>query len=137
MLSTRKNRMTAMRGFSLVEVIAATVLLAVGIAAGMGALSKMVGADTRVGELETMSRLAQTKFDELIATEQATSSTEGTFEDIGENKYKWSLEITPSGITNLDTVRLTVKPSQDSTTAPNAQVCSLIYRVPTSTAGAG
>jgi len=125
------------RAFSLVEVVAASVLLGVGIVAGMGALGQMVGADTRVGELENMSRLAQTKYDELISTEQAATSTEGDFQDIGENRYKWDLEVSPSGITNLDTVRLIVKPTQDSTTAPNAEICSLIYRVPTTTAGAG
>jgi len=97
------------RAFTLIEVLAAVVLLGVGIVAVLSALSSLTGAEARMRETERMLRLAQTKYDELVATsEQLNSPQSGNFEEQGEPNFTWSSEVEPTGVENLDAITVTV-----------------------------
>jgi hypothetical protein len=121
----------------LVEVIASTLVLSVGIVAGLGALSSMSRLEVRMREAETMNRLAAQKLDEILAIGNVTTAaTDGNFEDYGQPNYEWTLEVVPSGTENLDAIRVTVKPTTNADTAPEAQMSSLVFTSPNTTAGA-
>ena len=69
------------RGFTLLEALAAVVLLGIGIVAAMGANAQIIHNEDRARSIERMQRLAQEKLAELVATGQATVSTSGDFSD--------------------------------------------------------
>lgn len=124
---SRKRR----KGFTLVEVIAATGLLAIGIAMGSGALSSMTRTELRQRELEKMNLLAVEKLNEVLAIGNVVGQeTEGSFEEYGEPNYQWTLETADSGTDNLETVRVVVKTSDNKTTDPSTSVSGLVFTSP-------
>jgi prepilin-type N-terminal cleavage/methylation domain-containing protein len=136
-LSSARTSSKRRRGFTLIEVVVATALLAIGIAMGSGALSAMTRTELRVRETEKMNLLAVQKLQELTAYGNINNAqTEGDFEDFGEPNYKWSLEVAPSGTQNVDTVRLTVEAASGDTTSPSAEVSTLVFTSPNAQSGA-
>lgn len=121
------------RGFTLLEAMAAVVLLGIGIVGSLASFSTMIRTEDRVRETERMQRLAQDKLSELIATGQASTSTDGDFTDRNIEGYTWSLESNASGITDLDSVTLTV--SKEGATQ-KAVLDTLVYVPPVGTTGA-
>src|SRR5665213_947522 len=61
-------------GFSLIEALASITILGIGIAAVMNGLGAVAKTESRVKRIEAMTRLAQHKFDELVATSTSLSS---------------------------------------------------------------
>ncbi|MCG9895563.1 MAG: prepilin-type N-terminal cleavage/methylation domain-containing protein [Fimbriimonadaceae bacterium] len=96
------------KGFSLVEVLAAAVLVGVGVAALFGALSSLSQAQGRMQEREVMVRLADSKLAELAATRTYLVEPEGGFENPEEQDYRWTAETEPTGTENLDLLRVRV-----------------------------
>ena len=89
--------------------MAAVVLLGIGIVASMGANAQVIRTEDNARRTERMQRLAQDKLAELVATGQASASTQGDFADQNQPAVTWSLEVNSSGITNLNSVTLTIQ----------------------------
>jgi prepilin-type N-terminal cleavage/methylation domain-containing protein len=104
----RLNNVSAKRGFTLVEVLVAAVLLAVGITALVGAISGLMRAERAVAEKDFIDRIAHEKLQELIATQAWQSEAGGTFDDERLRDYTWSLQETNVGVENLTGLTLTV-----------------------------
>lgn len=125
-------------GFTLIEVMVATVLLGLGIAMGFSALSSMTTTELKIREKEKMNLLAVQKLDEIVAYgDIVNQQTDGDFADFGEPNYKWTMDTQPSGTENVVTVRVTVTTSQDKSTDPTSSASSLLFNSPNiETAGA-
>lgn len=127
------------RGFTLIEATAATVILAVGIAAVVRALGDGARAETRMKRVEEMTRLAQHKYEELVATSlqmTAGATQSGDFSDENIPDYQWTCDIEDTTVTNLESVVVTVTMTNDnSTSAPVGKICTLLYIAPQNSTG--
>ena len=127
---------TGNRAFTLVEALAAVVILAVGVSSVLHGFTVLGRTELRMRTAEKLQRLAEDKYDELMATGQTSQSgLNGDFSDIGENGYSWSLDVEPSGVDNLNSVVVTVTPSRGST--QDKAIAYGLQFVPPATAGAG
>lgn len=119
------------RGFTLIEVLASVVMLAVGIVGSMQAIGAMSAGDGRARELERMQRLAVDKYRELLVTDDsARTSSNGDFTDRNDQVHLWAVTYDDSGIDNLDLMTVTVT-NKNSPNGRSAKVESLVY-VPSS-----
>lgn len=134
MISARTNR----RGFTLIEVLVAAGLLAVGIFATLGALGSLAKSERNRQTTEYMLRLAERRYEEqLVVNQNPTSPTNGDFQDWNEPNYVWSTQVGTTGNANLYSITLTVTPSGRS--SPAAKVTGLQFipqTTTTSTTGA-
>ena len=126
----------ANRGFSLIEAMVASVLVAVGVTSAIRGYAALTKAQAELQERDRMQRLAISKYDELIATGINNAATSGDFQDYNESRYKWDLDIETTATTGLDSVQLTVS-AVDVTDKNQSQVTGLVYVPQTSTTGAG
>jgi prepilin-type N-terminal cleavage/methylation domain-containing protein len=137
MYSVNSSKAIRRSGFSLIEALASVTILGLGIAAVLSGLGAMSKVESRMKRVEEMTRLAQHKFDELVATSTtmtAGSSQSGDFTDQNNSDYVWSCDIQDTGITNLEAVTVTVTMAKDtSPTAPVGKVSTLLYVPATST----
>lgn len=120
------------RGFTLIEAMAAVVLLGIGIVGSLTAFSSVIRTEGGIQDTERMQRMAQAKLAELVATGDAATSTDGDFSDEGEPDLTWKLEVNTSGITDLNAVTLTVSRG-DSASSTKARVDTLVYAPPAAT----
>lgn len=105
------------RGFTLLEVLAAVVIVSIGIAAVMGGFSALSQTQRRIIERETIERLAQSKLKELAATREYESVTEGDFSAEGLPDYTWTAATQESGVENLQHLNVTVELDNSDLTA--------------------
>ena len=88
------------RGFTLVELLVATVIIATGLAAGAAAFSAATRAQGAALRMTTAARLAEAKLAELQADGTTSGSAEGTFDeiatdttpsnsDLSDYSYRW------------------------------------------------
>src|SRR4051794_33197688 len=96
-------------GFTLIEVLAALMLVAIVLPVAMRGVSVATGAASNARHRNEASALAQSKMDELLANMQATQTQMNTnmSGDFGEDwpGYEWSAELVtwaPNGM-NLST----------------------------------
>jgi len=144
MSNDSSKRSRTRRGFSLIEALASVTILGLGIAATVGGLGAVARTESRTKQIESMTRLAQHKFDELVATSTSLGSAStqtGDFTDQNNNDYVWSAQVEDSGVTNLEALTVTVTPANNSDSkGPTGVVTGLIYIAPattTTTTGAG
>ncbi|RYG26091.1 prepilin-type N-terminal cleavage/methylation domain-containing protein [bacterium] len=123
------------RGFTLLEAMAAVVLLGIGIATSVGSFGTLARSESNTRQTEKMYRLAQAKLAELVATGQATASSDGDFTEQNEPDYTWRLEVNTSGITDLDAVTLSV--GQRDSSRGEVRLDTLVYVPPETTTGTG
>ena len=93
-------------GFSLIEAMVASVLVAVGVTSalhGYGALSR---AQSQLQERDRMQRFAVSKYNEIIASGINNSATSGDFQDYNESRYKWDLDIETTNTTGLNSIEI-------------------------------
>lgn len=103
------------RGFTLIEALAAVVILTAGVAGALNGFGELARAQARLHQRQIAEDLAYQKLDELIATgEVAQSGVDGDFSEEGRPEWRWSMESRASGIDSLNTVRVEVR-------APGAQ----------------
>ena len=96
----RDNR----RGFTLIEVLATLLLLGIVLPVAMRGVSMSLAAASRARNMAEAASLADTKLNELVATQMW--STSGDSGDFGEQfpGYTWSSQATPFdyGMTQID-----------------------------------
>lgn len=105
------------RGFTLIEVLAAVVIVGIGIAAVMGGFGALSQTQRRIIERETIERLAQSKLKEIAATREYDSVAEGDFSGEGLPDYTWSAATQESGVENLQHLSVTVELDDSDLTA--------------------
>lgn len=128
------NRKRLVKGFTVMEALAAAVLVGVGVSAGMAAIGSMSTTEIRMRESEKLSRLAHMKLDEIVSLGNATNTdTDGTFEEYGEPNYEFNVEVTPSGVDSLDTVLVIAKKSGGDSTTQEARAAGLLFTPPETT----
>lgn len=117
------------KGFTLIEVLVAIVLVAVGVTGTLSALSAMAQSKTRVQQSQLMQKLAEDKLAEVIATGDAfNGAASGSFEDQGAADITWSSQDDTTGVENLDAITVTVKKGDREVSAS-----TLFYRAPATT----
>jgi prepilin-type N-terminal cleavage/methylation domain-containing protein len=96
------------RGFTLVEMLVAIVVLAVGIAGTLAALGAISSSSGAAAEYDRAALLAERQLAEIEAQEQAPSGEDSG--DFGEEYpgYQWEQEVLATDVENLVEVRLTV-----------------------------
>ncbi len=125
------------KGFTLVEALAALVLLGVGIAAVVTAQGSLGRTESRMQELQVMARLAESKLSELMATEAANVSDSGDFTEEGDTEHEWETIVDPSGVENVNAIRLIVRKVGGRTNDPEYELNTLQFVPPgDGTAGA-
>lgn len=116
------------RGFTLIEVLVAIILLGTGIAAVSLALGNVARNAARIEESASLNRLAARKLDELVATGEATNgNASGTFEE-GFPNVNWAITSEPSGVENLNTITITV--SKEANDETGKQMSTLVFVPP-------
>lgn len=119
------------RGFTLVEILVAAVLLGVGIAGLLGAFSALSRAELKMVNRDRAQALANTKLEELAATREYESTTSGGFEGNPDGEgFQWEAEFTATGTENLNLLRVTVT---ESGTDLSATAQTLLYTPPAPT----
>ena len=92
------------RGFTLIEVLATLLLLGIVLPVAMRGVSMSLAAASRARNMAEAASLADTKLNELVATQMW--STSGDSGDFGEQfpGYTWSSQATPFdyGMTQID-----------------------------------
>ena len=87
------------RGFTLLEVLVATVIMGIAVAGALSALSSSSRNAARLTDYDRATLLAKSKMDELLANHQIRRKMplEGTFDPAlaGANSAGWSARITP------------------------------------------
>ncbi len=81
----------------------------------MTTLSAIGRAQIRIADRETMQRLAIRKYDELVILGTLTTGqANGDFVDVGNTQFQWRADRSPSGVANLDVLRVDVAPKGES-----------------------
>jgi len=94
------------RGFTLIEVMVATMIVGVSFAGISTLLAQVVRTAATTGQYTQAMLLAASKLDELSVTGLVAGEQNGTFEN--ESGFAWSLKAEPSGEDDVLLVSLTV-----------------------------
>ena len=119
----RMGRSRRRVGFTLIEVVVTTALIAVAVVAGMGAVRALTAADVKARDSDLLQRLASEKINDVKYLADPTSGgTSGNFNDRGYSEVTWTLDDQASSVSNVDQV--TVTAMRDNTTQ---SITTLIY----------
>ncbi len=115
------------KGFTLIEVLVAAALTAIGISALVGALGVMTRTQSRMLEKEVVEQLADRKLNELTATQEYETSTEGTFDDPDLAAFSWESEVQSTGDEAITYLVVTISKENSDVTATASR---LVYSPP-------
>ena len=102
-------------GFTLIEVIVTTMLVAIAVVAALGGIRAMQVADGKARAADLLQRLASEKLQDVTnAEDPATYGSGGDFADRGYPDITWSLDVQASSATNVDEVTLTATQGQNA-----------------------
>lgn len=105
----------------------AIVLVGIAVAALSSGLATFTNSYRKTLERDVLNNLAQEKLDELVATGEWTTASEGTFEAERYQDFEWSLQTQTTSIEALEHLLLTVTKTgpggEDSASAE-----ALVYR---------
>lgn len=125
-------------GFTLVEALVAVVILSVGIVAVMASLGAMAKTEAKLRTKEVMQRLAERKYEELVATSTNLATPQsGDFQDWNEKRFTWSTAVDTTGVDNLNAITLTVSPASGGSDSDKIKVVGLVYIPPSTTTTPG
>ena len=112
-----KRRRNFRRGFTLVEVLVALVLVAIALTGVMGGIRALGAADAKARGADLLQRLAAQKLSEMGAvTDPRTTEDSGDFTDQGYPDIEWTMTIEPSGAENVDRIAVTATRGNDEQT---------------------
>jgi prepilin-type N-terminal cleavage/methylation domain-containing protein len=125
-MSTSNNKRAG--GFTLVEVMVASLLIAIAVTGVMGGIGAITRADSRAKDASLLQRLAGEKINDLLLLADPTEvGSQGDFGDRGYPDVTWSANITSTSITNLDQVTITASRGNES-----QSLTTQVYVPPTS-----
>lgn len=123
-------------GFTLIEMMVATVLVGIGVASVFGGIRSLTKTDLKAREAALLQRLAVQKFNQLgNVANPDTEDNKGDFTDQGYADVSWTLTVEASGTENVEQVTVTatrgdeeqsltglvfVRPTTTTTTATGA-----------------
>lgn len=121
-------------GFTLVEVIVTSMLVAVAVTGIYGGISALTAAQYHAQTADLLQRLAAEKLNDVsILSDPSADGANGDFTDRGYPNITWSLDEEASGTTNLDQVTVTVTEGKIS-----QALTTMMYIAPaTGTSGSG
>jgi type II secretion system protein I len=94
-------------GFTLVEVLVAAAVLAIGISAGVRTLGVMARASAAAADRQTAVRLAEQRLATLEAIDGATAgNSEGQFEE--EPRFRWQQQVAAASVTGVLEATVTI-----------------------------
>ncbi|HXH60058.1 MAG TPA: prepilin-type N-terminal cleavage/methylation domain-containing protein [Fimbriimonadaceae bacterium] len=96
------------KGFTLVEVMVAVVLVGIAVSALSSGLGSLTAAFRRSIENEALDRLANEKFDELVATGDWVTASYGDFTGDRYSDYSWSADTETTTIDGAEYLKVTV-----------------------------
>jgi type II secretory pathway pseudopilin PulG len=136
--SAIRNPRSKRRGFTLVEAIAATALVGLGVATTLGGMAVLAKGDRELLEREQMQRLAVRKYQEIVSTGMIdTADLKGDFTEENIEDYEWNATVEPSGEENLEVLTVTVNRTGASEEDPAATVDGLVFNPPIQGGAAG
>jgi prepilin-type N-terminal cleavage/methylation domain-containing protein len=102
-------------GFTLIEVLVATILLGVGIVGSLLAMRSVAKAQAAAQTADLLQRLAAEKLEDIkYLADPTQNGTSGDFSDRGYPEITWSLDDEASGVTNVDEDTVTVTSGKQS-----------------------
>ena len=131
----RKSLSAFHKGFTLVEVMVASLLVAIALAGVMGGISSLTKADTHARDAVLVQQLAAQKMREFEGvTDPTTAADKGDFTDQGHPEVSWTLTVETGGVTNIE--KLSVTATKISGNKETAQtLIELVYIPPATTGG--
>lgn len=122
-MTCRSNRKAA-SGFTLIEMVVATFLLAIGILGVMTAVSTGVRSTGLSEHIQTAAFLAQRKLSDIELNSDTLARSGGQQGDFGSDfpEYHWKSEVNPSEFSALYQVTVTVEWGE----GPNARSRSIV-----------
>jgi hypothetical protein len=117
-----------------VEALVAATLLGVGMAACVAGLGSLTRAHSRMEDRRLAYRFAHAKFDELVATGEWQTATDGGFETPEAADLRWQASVEPTTVDGLASFRLTVRHATREN-SPEASVVGAV-RLPEGTEAA-
>jgi Tfp pilus assembly protein PilV len=101
--------------FTLVEVMVATMLVAVAVMGVFGGIKALGAADARARSADLLQGLAAEKLNDVkILSDPGADGNQGDFSDRGYPGVTWTVDAQPSGATNVDQVTVTASQGRES-----------------------
>lgn len=116
--------------------LVAIVIVGMAIVASVSSLGRLTSSFRRSQETEVIQRLAQEKFDEIVATGDWQTVSEGTFEGDRYAGFSWESETETTTIAGVQYLRVTVTHTVDQR-QDTSYAEGLVYLPATSTAPIG
>ena len=103
------------RGFTLVEVLVTTVLVAVAVVGVLGGIRSIGIADAHARNADLLQRLAAEKTDDLrLLPDPSQGASAGDFSDRGHKDATWNLAVEATDTDDVDKVTVTASRGTDS-----------------------
>jgi len=113
-------------GFTLVEVLVTTVIVAITLVGVLGAIRSQALVESSANDATLLQRLANEKLNDLrILQDPSTGGDSGDFSDRGYPDITWTADVEQSNTTNLDQVTVTATRGKAS-----QAITTLIYVIP-------
>jgi type II secretion system protein I len=96
------------KGFTLVEVLVTTVIVAIALVGVIGAIGSQVKSQSKANDALLLQRLASEKLNDLrLLQDPSTSGGTGDFSDREYPNVTWSADVETTSTANLDQVTVT------------------------------
>jgi prepilin-type N-terminal cleavage/methylation domain-containing protein len=129
MQAVRKTNRRSQSGFTIIEVLVTTVLVAVAVVATMGGIRSIMFAQTKAQSADLLQRLASEKLDDSrYLSSPDANGTSGDFSDRGYPDVSWNMQVQAAGVTDLDQVSVTATRGNDS-----QMLTTMMYVAPATT----
>lgn len=104
----KRNRRHGSRGFTLIEMLVAIVLVSIGVVAVFGGIRSMGAAQAKAQTADLLQRLAAQKLSEFESvTDPNSADSSGNFYDQGYPDVTWSMTLQQAEASNLDQITVT------------------------------
>ncbi len=116
-------------GFTLIEALIATVLVAVGVVAALQGIVAVQRGQAHVQDADLLQRLAAEKLNDLrYQSDPSQLGTGGNYLDRGYPNIDWSATVASTSVDNVDQVTVTATKGTES-----ESLTTMIYVQPTTT----
>jgi len=109
--------MTRRSGFTLIEVMVTSIIVAVAVAGVFDGIRSMAKTEVKANTADLLQRLAVEKVNDLeILSDPSVGGDNGDFSDRGYPDIMWTADVETASITNVDELTVTVSQGTDSQT---------------------